>query len=170
MAENVTGAVVLDHPSLFLSTGGPFAPGSTLVILNNDGADPVSGTFRGWPEGALTNAAGITAQLSYSGGTGNDVTLTTIPSQVPSTTTTLTSSANPSIAGANVTLTATVKGPTFLGAAALSSDGRASLTIPLLAGPHTITAAYSGSPSFAVSQATLEQSVVTPRRRVISGH
>lgn len=175
VVHSVTGTIVLDHPNLLLNTGGPFAVGSTLVIFNNDGADPVSGTFLGYPEGAITNVAGSSAQLSYRGGTGNDVTLTVLPAPVPSTTTTLTSSDNPSISGENVTFTAAVNatagnvefydGAAFLGTVALSSGGRASLTIPLLAGPHSITAAYSGSPSFAVSQATLAQSVFPPRRR-----
>ena len=44
--------------------------------MNNDGSDPIVGTFAGLPQGALLTAAGQTFRINYSGGTGNDVTLT----------------------------------------------------------------------------------------------
>jgi autotransporter-associated beta strand protein len=50
------------------------APGA-IVIIDNDGADPVVGTFAGLPEGALVAVGETEWRLSYQGGSGNDVTL-----------------------------------------------------------------------------------------------
>ena len=54
--------------------------GSNFTILDNNGTDAVSGRFNGLLEGASFNTAygsqTVTFQISYSGGTGNDVVLT----------------------------------------------------------------------------------------------
>jgi hypothetical protein len=47
-----------------------------LVILRNDGVDPVVGTFFGLPEGALVPFAGGPLYITYTGGDGNDIELT----------------------------------------------------------------------------------------------
>ena len=62
--------------------------GSTFTIINNDGADPVVGTFNSLPEGAILTAGGKPLRISYAGGSGNDVVLTRI--SPPSTLTSLT--------------------------------------------------------------------------------
>ena len=52
-------------------------PGFSFVIIENDGTDPVVGTFNNLPEGAiivLNNT--VPLRISYAGGDGNDVTLT----------------------------------------------------------------------------------------------
>ncbi|MEY4243513.1 MAG: hypothetical protein RLZZ245_1098 [Verrucomicrobiota bacterium] len=58
------------------------APGLILTVVNNTGSSPVSGMFSGLPEGSWvsTIAGGDTFwfRLSYTGGTGNDITLTRI--------------------------------------------------------------------------------------------
>ena len=58
-------------------------------------------------------------------------------------------------------------GSILLGASPLDASGRAALTVALPAGTHTLTAAYTGTPSLATSQATLLQQVVPPRRRAL---
>ncbi|RDE50707.1 MAG: calcium-binding protein, partial [Candidatus Accumulibacter meliphilus] len=54
--------------------------GSAFTILTNDGSDAVSARFKGLLEGATFNTAyggqTVTFQISYSGGTGNDIVLT----------------------------------------------------------------------------------------------
>lgn len=79
----VTGNVTLNNPNLGLSLG--FAPtvGNTFTIINNTGPNPVSGTFNGLSEGQTFNLPNtgsgggtFTFQISYVGGTGNDVVLT----------------------------------------------------------------------------------------------
>src|SRR5581483_4157352 len=48
-----------------------------LVLIDNDGTDPIDGTFLDLPEGAIvTSNTGVQFRISYVGGTGNDVTLT----------------------------------------------------------------------------------------------
>jgi autotransporter-associated beta strand protein len=72
---NVAGAVSLGGATLTLSTYSPHPPRSTFTILDNDGADPVNGTFAGLPEGAVATAGGNRFQITYQGGDGNDVVL-----------------------------------------------------------------------------------------------
>lgn len=72
---NVTGTVALGGATLALAVGFAPAPGDTFTIVDNDGADAVTGTFAGLPEGASIVAAGATFVVSYVGGTGNDVVL-----------------------------------------------------------------------------------------------
>ncbi len=76
---NVTGTVDLTGATLTLA--GALVPGSgnSFTIISNDGADPVTGTFAGLAEGASIAFNGRTLQISYIGGTGNDVVLTVSP-------------------------------------------------------------------------------------------
>src|SRR6185503_19620114 len=56
---NVRGSVRLTGLALQPSSnlGAPLGGvGSTITIINNDGADPVTGTFPGLPQGAQLNA------------------------------------------------------------------------------------------------------------------
>ena len=58
------------------------SPGTTFTIIDNTSGDAVSGTFTGLPE-AATFALGLnTYRISYTGGTGNDVTLTALSTPV----------------------------------------------------------------------------------------
>jgi gamma-glutamyltranspeptidase/glutathione hydrolase len=50
----------------------------TLERLREDGADAVTGTFNGLAEGAQFVASGRTLQITYAGGSGNDVMLTIV--------------------------------------------------------------------------------------------
>jgi hypothetical protein len=93
------------------------------------------------------------------------------------TTTTLTSSANPSVAGSSVTFTARISSSagipsgsatfrdsgTALGTVGLNGSGVATFaTSSLTAGTHTITASYSGAPGFAASTSTPISQAVNP--------
>ena len=64
--------------SLVLSLTGGYSPtiGDQFVIINNDGADAVTGTFDGLAEGATIQFNGAAYEITYQGGTGNDVVLT----------------------------------------------------------------------------------------------
>jgi fibronectin-binding autotransporter adhesin len=74
---NVTGSVSLGDATLNLF--GDFAPDPSVLqeftIIQNDGADPVSGAFFGLPEGAAVDFNGQYLFISYVGGDGNDVVL-----------------------------------------------------------------------------------------------
>jgi autotransporter-associated beta strand protein len=75
---SVIGPVTLNNATLALSGGYVPVLGNTFTIIDNDGADPVVGTFAGLPEGATIPFNGQALRISYVGGTGNDVTLTAI--------------------------------------------------------------------------------------------
>jgi autotransporter-associated beta strand protein len=74
----VNGTVILTNSTLSATLS--FAPtvGTTFILVDNDGNDPVIGNFSGLAEGAVINLAGQRFQLSYVGGSGNDITLTRI--------------------------------------------------------------------------------------------
>jgi hypothetical protein len=76
---HVIGTVTLGNATLDVITSGfLFPPTATFTIIDNDGNDPVVGTFAGYPEGSLYWVApgGPVFTVSYQGGDGNDVTLT----------------------------------------------------------------------------------------------
>jgi len=75
---NTIGTVSLGGGTLSVSLG--FTPNvrESFTIINNDGADAVVGTFSGLAEGATFTINGMLFQITYAGGTGNDVVLTRI--------------------------------------------------------------------------------------------
>jgi len=76
---SVVGAVTLSNPTLQLSLPGTLpGVGQTFLLVANDGADAVSGTFAGLPENSTFTISGVTFRISYAGGTGNDVVLTVL--------------------------------------------------------------------------------------------
>ena len=75
---NVTGTVDLGNTTLSLSLGYQPAVGSVFTIIDNDASDAVTSTFNGLAEGATFTIGSTPFQISYIGGTGNDVTLTSI--------------------------------------------------------------------------------------------
>lgn len=76
----VSGAVNLGGSVLVVDLSGAFKPasGRNFVIIDNDGNDPVIGTFAGLPEGAVFGGDGLPFRISYTGGTGNDVVITRV--------------------------------------------------------------------------------------------
>ncbi len=73
---NVNGAVNLVSPSLNIS-GTPLL-GAVFTIIDNDGADAVTGIFAGLPEGQTFTRSGYEYEITYAGGDGNDVVLTAL--------------------------------------------------------------------------------------------
>jgi autotransporter-associated beta strand protein len=54
--------------------------GTELIAISNTSANPISGSFAGYPEGAAVPLGpGNTALVSYTGGDGNDFTFTVLP-------------------------------------------------------------------------------------------
>src|SRR5205814_431411 len=51
---------------------------NTYTIINNDGADAISGTFNNQAEGSTLTSGGRTFRITYAGGDGNDVVLTDV--------------------------------------------------------------------------------------------
>ena len=71
----VTGAVNLAGATLTLLSGVVLNAGDHCVIIDNDGADAVTGTFAGLPEGAPLTINVAHCHISYHGGDGNDVAI-----------------------------------------------------------------------------------------------
>lgn len=77
---SITGAVLVTGGARLLVDSSAFDPagGTTYVIVDNDGADPIAGTFAGLPEGWTFTANARNYRISYVGGDGNDITLTRV--------------------------------------------------------------------------------------------
>lgn len=76
----VTGSVALSGTALTQIGFDTFKPaiGQVFLAVANDGDDPISGTFNGLAEGASITVGTVTVQISYVGGSGNDITFTTL--------------------------------------------------------------------------------------------
>ena len=154
---DVTGTVSLNGAPLGTIPAGNPAVGQSFTIIKNDGTDPVIGTFAGLPEGAILNTF-RRFRVSYVGGDGNDVVLTTLGE----TNTALSQNATTTQFGEPFTVTATVtsQSGTPTGSAVFTADGVtigaaplqngvANLPVTTLnTGTHTIVATFHGTGSF----------------------
>ena len=119
----VTGTVNLGNARLGFSDF--YAP-ANIVLIDNDGTDPVVGDFAGLPEGSPIY--GYTRYISYEGGTGNDVTLSPIaPPQPlpppPPPPYTMVSLRNASVITDPVVFSATVASDAATGTVTFTRDG-----------------------------------------------
>jgi hypothetical protein len=76
---NARGNVRLTGLTLQGTLGFASSVGQQFTIISNDGADAVVGTFEGLPQNASLYIGGEQFTIGYTGGTGNDVVLTRIP-------------------------------------------------------------------------------------------
>lgn len=83
----VTGTVTLGNGTLntILPAGVELEKDMIFLIINNDESDAVDGTFLDLAEGATVNVNGSVFKVSYTGGDGNDVTLTVVTVGAPNT-------------------------------------------------------------------------------------
>jgi hypothetical protein len=75
---NVTGTVSLGQGALLGTVGFNPPISNSFVIIKNDGADAVLGTFFNVANGNLLPVGGYLFRISYAGGDGNDVELTRV--------------------------------------------------------------------------------------------
>ncbi len=77
----IANGVTINGATLDLvgQTQGRLKRGLTLTVLSNTSANPINGTFSNLPDGAVVNVNGNNLQASYTGGDGNDLTLTVVP-------------------------------------------------------------------------------------------
>src|SRR5262249_33590220 len=73
----VNGSVDLGNATLAVALNYSPAAGDHYLLVENDGADPIVNTFLGLPQGAPVDVGGRVFHISYVGGDGNDVELTT---------------------------------------------------------------------------------------------
>jgi autotransporter-associated beta strand protein len=78
---SIGGSITLTGNLDIMAAPG-LSPGSTYTILNKTSSGVISGTFAGKPQGSTFAASGYNWTISYTGGDGNDVTLT-IPAMSP---------------------------------------------------------------------------------------
>ncbi len=78
---NIAGTVNLGGTILSLSGSHTPVANQTFMIVNNDGADAIVGTFSGLSQGATISnflGSGLNATISYTSGDGNDVVITVV--------------------------------------------------------------------------------------------
>jgi autotransporter-associated beta strand protein len=64
----------------FVDVGtGTLATGTVFTVINNTSANPISGAFNNLTNGLVFTSNGNNFRVSYTGGTGNDLTLTVVP-------------------------------------------------------------------------------------------
>jgi len=61
------------------TTTGTLTVGTVFTVINNTSANPISGTFSNLANGSTFASNGNNFQASYTGGNGNDLTLTVVP-------------------------------------------------------------------------------------------
>lgn len=79
----ITGTVKLAGALHIPATTAQPGARREIILVNNTGPSPVSGTFSDLPEGARLTLAGGQYAITYSGGTGNDVTLKPVDAGAP---------------------------------------------------------------------------------------
>lgn len=71
----VTGPIHLGDASLDFATANGIGFGQSVLFLENDGVDPISGSFANRVEGSLFDVASRLYRIRYKTGTGNDASL-----------------------------------------------------------------------------------------------
>jgi autotransporter-associated beta strand protein len=82
---NVSGSVNLSGMSLNASLGYASSTNDQFTIIANDATDPVTGTFSGLQQGKKLYIGQQLFQISYNGGSGNDVVLSRLITPPPPT-------------------------------------------------------------------------------------
>jgi len=80
--EAVAQGVTIADGALFAAIGHGetlLPPGMVFTAINNTAATPIIGTFSDLVDGAIVTVNGSNLQASYTGGDGNDLTLTVVP-------------------------------------------------------------------------------------------
>ncbi len=81
-SDEVIAEGVTINGAMFSATGrddGPLIIGTVFTAISNTSADPIRGTFTNLPDGTIIAVNGNNLQASYTGGDGNDLTLTVVP-------------------------------------------------------------------------------------------
>ncbi|HEX7155457.1 MAG TPA: Ig-like domain-containing protein [Thermoanaerobaculia bacterium] len=188
------GTVTLSNKPLTVNVTAALVIGQEIVIVANDGSDPVSGTFgrlsgfsyTDLPQGSRFTSGAYLFEIDYSGGDGNNVSLTVVdpnPPPPPPAATTVTVTASPAVAGKPVLLTIVVHSDSGTPTGELRIDaGRGVTPVPLMNGTadvvvgpfgvglHAMSIDYLGDAAHAPSSAVVTVQVTPPpsRRRAVS--
>jgi len=85
---DVNGTVDITGSTLNLIFGYSPNLGDAFIIIDNDAADSVIGTFNNLSEGTTFSSGGYNLQITYVGGDGNDIVITIVPAAPIATTAT----------------------------------------------------------------------------------
>jgi hypothetical protein len=80
---NARGTVALNGVSLNASLNYASSASDQFTIINNDGSEAVTGMFTGLPQGKKLYIGKELFQISYTGGSGNDVVLSRLTTPPP---------------------------------------------------------------------------------------
>jgi hypothetical protein len=75
---SVSGTLTVGGTIQIQVTNAPCPAGRTYLLIDNDGTDPIAGTFTNAPEGGFVVAGGQIFRITYTGGTGNDIVATAL--------------------------------------------------------------------------------------------
>ena len=81
ISEAIANGVTIQSEAQFAffnTHGGSVPVGTTLTLISNTAATPIAGSFENLPDGLVFTDHGNTFQVSYEGGDGNDLTLTSV--------------------------------------------------------------------------------------------
>jgi hypothetical protein len=141
------GTVILGSAILNLSSTYTGNAGTVFTIIDNqDPTTAIQGTFAGLSEGAAVSVNGRAYQISYVGGTGNDVTLTILNS--PTIT-----SFNPTAGNAGTSVVIT--GSDFINVSQVSFNGTAQPTYTVNSPTQITTTIPSGATTGTISITTI---------------
>ena len=141
-----TGTVNLGGAILTLSTTYTGNAGTVFTIIDNQGSSAISGTFNGLAEGAAVLVNGRAYQISYTGGNGNDVTLTVYdPATVTSFTPTIGKTGTPVV----------ITGSNFTNVSQVSFNGTAQPTYTVNSPTQITTTIPSGATTGTISITTI---------------
>ncbi|MFM8304695.1 MAG: hypothetical protein ACKOA9_10425 [Actinomycetota bacterium] len=167
----VAGDVTLEATATLavVFSGTAPAAGTEYRIIDNQGTNPVSGTFSGLAEGAWIANGGQTFRISYAGGTGNDVTLTAIAAQATLTVV----ATSPATYGSTQTLDTTggSGGGTVTystGASTACSVSGTTLTITAGAGTCSVTATKAAAGDYLEATSSATDVTVNPAEVVVT--
>jgi autotransporter-associated beta strand protein len=152
--------------NLIVAPGTPAPHGSQAALIDDRGAQPIGGQFSGFPSGlVLSTAEGVPLAVSYTGGDGNDLTLTAgnVAPQVAS----IVASPNPVPAGQPVALSVSASDANQDPLATTwnfgdGSTGSGSATTHAYSAPGAYTVLATVSDGLAQVQATAVVTVTAP--------
>jgi hypothetical protein len=76
----IRGAQILGAQIALVDQAGSVLPsGTVFTLIDNRATTPLSGTFSNLPDNSVVTVGNNNFQASYSGGDGNDLTLTVVP-------------------------------------------------------------------------------------------